>query len=356
LLPLLLILGACAQVLAQAWSPDGTQIAVPGRALRLLDPTGSAPPIQIADTAGAAYPTWSPDGKTLAYLTNSGRIVFLDMMTQARREVGDNSIAPAVWSPDSKKAALFHRTEEGTLSVTLHYRDGGDARVIPLPFPAQSLPPDSAPAWIAATDNLVLLIADGKQRDLYVIEQGVPARLTTTGDVLGFALSADGRRVRYARRSANARYILFSVYELTIQTRAVKKLPFPMTLAEVNPNPRQAPEAVLQVSLSPDLQYLAFVTQGGPEAGAQGTTLYVCDITGKNARPIGRGRPLASTSAAPPGATGWTFPALPPTFSPDSKQLAALRREGGRTTLSLLPVQSSGAEMRELFLPEVLNQ
>ena len=103
-------------VLAPALSPDGKQVAfVALNQLYLLDVGKSTPRALTHDTFYKQGPTWSPDGKWLAYVSDKEgieNIYLLDLKTgEERRPAPSKSaeIFPA-WSPDGKSMAFQNQT------------------------------------------------------------------------------------------------------------------------------------------------------------------------------------------------------------------------------------------------------
>lgn len=358
---------------AQSWSPDGRQIAVGGMPLLIMDAqsAGAAvlvmppargakvmpflPPLASAATpiaplpqaAMATAPVWTPDGRTLAYLGDGHALTLYDLVKQQAKVLDPAAIAPIVFSPDSSLFASVHKTESNNLQARIRYRNG-QTFLQPIALPFHSVPATYAPlAWLPNTTNVIIAGGDGGKNDLYLLDQGEVVRLTSTGDVLGYGVSGDGLRLRWVRRTPNTHYILLQVYEMNIDTRSLVKLPYPDSIKAVNPNPHNAPDAVLSVIFAPDLNRFAFVTQGGPQAGAGGTALWLSDIAGRNVVFVAKSGTGAAQGAANPVQSGTggnpavptpqakalPFPALPPAFSPDSRFLAALRDENGKRSL-----------------------
>ena len=350
---------------AQSWSPDGRQVAVGGAALLLADaqtlgalvspmlaraPASStaapltplvsaAMPIAPVPNVGAAYAlVWSRDGRILTYLNDGQQLTFYDLAKRQTRTLDANAVSPAAWSRDSSLFAVVHKNVAGNLQALIRYRNGQTfLPAIDLPF--HSTPSQYHPlSFLTNTTNVIVAGGDGGKNDLYLLDQGDVVRLTSTGDVLGFAVSEDGTRVRWVRASPNTRYILLQIYEMTIDTRTIRKFSYPDRLAAVNPNPRSAPDSVMSVVFTPDLNRFAFITRGGPQAGANGSALWISDIAGQDVHFVGKGAPASPSDAAPPSvtqSTGLTFPAFVPAFSPDSKSLAAVRAENGKRFLLL---------------------
>jgi WD40 repeat protein len=339
---------------AQEWSPDGKQIAVGGPSLTLLDATApttasaaptpaAAPPSPIPNIANAAFPVWSPDDKTIALLLNGKILTLLDVATQKQTTVDQNAVGAVGWAPDSKTFAYVAQDETGALLLHPAYRDGG-SQLPPIPLPCKTLATTCRPvAWVPHTDNMIVAGGDPGKIDLYLIDQGQVTQLTKTGDILSFVVAADGSRVLWARRSPNTHYILLSLHELKLDARTERKLPFPNTVPEVNPQPRRSVDAITSLVFAPDMIHFTFVTQGGPNVGADESQLWLSDITGKSAVPIGRGHarktPQAADAPPPPAdATGITLPAFLPTFSPDSAQLAFLDWTDNKRSLQIATV------------------
>ena len=348
---------------AQSWSPDGRQLAVGGPSLLLADaqasgavvpPTpapASAPaaltplvsaatPLAAVPNIGAAYsPVWSRDGGLLTYLADGQKLTFYDLAKRQTRTMDSNAVSPAAWSRDLGLFGVIHKNEAGNLQAHVRYRNGQTfLPAIDLPF--HSVPSLYCPLhFLTNSTNMIVAGGDGGKNDLYLIDQGDVVRLTSTGDVLGFAVSADGTRVRWIRASPNTRYILLQIYEMTIDTRTIRKFSYPDRLAAVNPNPRSAPDSVVSVVFTPDMNRFAFITRGGPQAGANGSALWISDLAGQDVHFVGKGAAVGTANASDPAPasatqrTGLTFPAFVPAFSPDSKSLAAVRAENGKRFL-----------------------
>jgi len=82
-------------------SPDGKRVLChQGNQLNLLDlGTGIAHPLR----ADLKWESWSPDGRWIAAISDTGRIVLIDATdTSRRRSLGSSGHGPVCWSPDSK--------------------------------------------------------------------------------------------------------------------------------------------------------------------------------------------------------------------------------------------------------------
>lgn len=104
---------------APIWSPKGDQIAwfsdegQEGYALHLIDQDGMSnhTTIDIGESKMAWEPTWSPDGKYLAFVDDDLRVRVIDMESEDIETVGLGGIniergnMGLTWSPDSKQLA-----------------------------------------------------------------------------------------------------------------------------------------------------------------------------------------------------------------------------------------------------------
>jgi len=111
---------------AVAWSPDGSQLALYSNALIVIAPVDGAAPVQLIGAYGtvsygslSGSPAWSPDGKHVAFVNDSGMDTELDVfvgdvsgsglsnvrkLTDAKFS-GAMYIQPA-WSPDGSRIAM----------------------------------------------------------------------------------------------------------------------------------------------------------------------------------------------------------------------------------------------------------
>lgn len=118
------------------WSPDGKQIAWfsddgSGYALMLADQDGLSDPerISMGISKMAWSPTWSPDGKWLAYVDDDVRIQVLNLETRKiiTADVGGNNIERGrmglTWSPDSKWLAYAKSASNNFRRVTVWHVD-----------------------------------------------------------------------------------------------------------------------------------------------------------------------------------------------------------------------------------------
>lgn len=326
----------CIHSKAQVWSPDARQLIIEGRPPLRIDFTSAsaavapvpAPFLHNQETASLF--SYSPDGKALAYRNAQGNLVLMDIANGASTTMESNLVAPVSWSPDSKLLAAVCKDSLGRLILHMDYREGG-YRIKPVVLPFHQLATSCQPVqWVPETDNVVIAGGDERRTDIWLVDVGIPSRLTQTGDVLAFAISPDGSRVIWLRRSPNTHYILFSLYELRIDARTLQKLDFPNRLPQVNPNPHDAVDSVTMATFSPDLTRIAFSTEKGKRPAVN--ALWVTDIKGSTVQRV---------AALAPDA--------PPAFSPDSKLLASVGLQKGAHILVLFDLVAN--QSRILALP-----
>lgn len=98
-----------------AWSPDGRTIAYLSDAggeeelWTISADGGSAKQITRGNTSRYSRPLWSPDGRRIAYLDKDGDLFVVDVATGARRKAGATKAwyqQDYAWSPDSRYLAF----------------------------------------------------------------------------------------------------------------------------------------------------------------------------------------------------------------------------------------------------------
>lgn len=169
-----------------AWSPDGRVIACVsdrsadrdwhygGGAIHLVDVATGEVQQFTPETERAAHPSWSPDGKEIAYVASQD----LDEASQSNFRV---------WIRSSDGADARCLTAD--LDVSVGHRPGG------------YLTP-SPPAWIGGTE-LLYLIGEGPSTQLYCLSKDDRTALTGgRGAVQTFSADRTGRRVAFLASDA----------------------------------------------------------------------------------------------------------------------------------------------------------
>lgn len=156
---------------APSWSPDGKQVAWfsdTGDGYRLLiagqDGMGTPRRIELGESKMAWEPTWSPDGKRLAFVDHVARLRVVDVasgrITTADVGAPNNrgSMSPA-WSPDSKWLAYTKSYANNFHRITAWNVETGKAEPLTDPM-ADAVSPafdkDGKHLWFLASTNLGL--------------------------------------------------------------------------------------------------------------------------------------------------------------------------------------------------------
>ncbi len=305
---------------APVWAPDGKKLAV-----TWPSPDGTSV-LRVVDAATGAWRTvpqsehveaaaWSPDGAWLLFSAPEGPLNLYDTARGHVRRIDKSGYRPLVWREDSARALVAN----GGRLVCLNMPDGAPAWEAALPSSGHVRHAE----WVQDTD----IVAVQLERDIWLYEGGEPVRVTTTGDVLGFVVRRRGTELLWARSGANPRYVLLTLYSMSIKHRSARRLGFAERVATVNPTPRHAPTAVYAVSFSPNGDRLAVQCVFEKGRNRETHRCYVMDAQGRSARMVWeRTRYVDPEEPA-------TLVATPPTFSPDGRRLAFLADTGRRVAL-----------------------
>ncbi len=146
---------------AGAWSPDGSQLAVPavvkGRpALLIVDANNGdrVREIELTQLHEVYNPAWSPDGHTIAFAANVGGLTDLftyDLQSNQLRRLTDDAyteLQPA-WSPDGRSIAFatdrftsaLNQLQLGRYRLAVISADGTGLRELPSPETGKSINP-----------------------------------------------------------------------------------------------------------------------------------------------------------------------------------------------------------------------
>jgi len=151
--------------------------------LKVADSDGHNPQIALRSAQPIMSPSWSPDGKRLAYVSFESKhpeVFIQDMNTSQRRSVsklpGING-APA-WSPDGKKLALT-LSHKGNPDIYVLDLASGKRRQL-----TRSFAIDTEPTWTPDGKQVAFTSDRGGRPQIYQVSAsgGRPKRLTFEGD------------------------------------------------------------------------------------------------------------------------------------------------------------------------------
>jgi Tol biopolymer transport system component len=247
------------------WSPDGTRLLFQAeRGLWLVPALGGSPELVVAapaDTATTHSPTWSPDGREVAWVARD--TVYAMALDEDRpRQLAAVTVAHSLaWSPDGRWIALVSGNSE-----FVYHRLGnlGPSALLLLPAQCapgtlctafQLVPPASlntSPAWLDA-GSLVFVSNRGGPRDLYAL------RVRSSGEVSGDPVPLSiGLEMHTVSAAADGRTLAFSVFR---QASNIWSLDIssgvPRRFADAT-RITSGQQTVEGLDLSPDGQWLAF--------------------------------------------------------------------------------------------------
>jgi len=288
------------------FSPDGKQISFSSVAgLNAIFAEGGVVR-PLGGGQGGTWSHWAPDGRSILFAVGvNGRstlkVYNADKNTSSA--IGADMDRPTAWREDGRKFAATHIKPDNHAEIIQYsLLDSG----ISLRTDVDVMPSGDQMVWLPSSDDVAYLGVDG---NIYTVEAGEAHKITTSYDVLGLALSADGKSLIWARHGPNLKYILFSVYSYDLQQRSAVRIPYAERFDTINPNTKIAPNTIEKVIFSSDANHaLVFVTVAdSKDANTTWNEVHLVKSDGTGGKLIARMKGNASPSAA---------------FSKDGKMLA----------------------------------
>lgn len=285
--------------LTPTWAPAGSFVAFwrnddvgagDESGIYVVGSDGGEPRRIVADR-GARWPSWSPNGRTIAYATETrrGSIQLIDLNGSPRRRLSGTLrgyLSHPKWSPDGRMIA-FHRginrrasgrwKWEGEIWVVRPSGSGLRRVAANVPFFAGTQPVPFA--WSPRSDQLVYSGVQDGIRDLWAVglDGRPPTRLLRSRAFdTAPVWSPDGTRIAFTGKETND---ATRIYVLTLAGRT-------LTVVGVGLRPRW----------HPDGQRLAFI------GSSDGVGLYVTTVgTGRVEKLFASNRGLGDPQWAPDG-------------------------------------------------------
>ena len=271
------------------FSPDGKSVAISTPRGIVIMPVEGGTRELIPESRDSQGPLWSPDSKQILLTRQDSaktNVYLYDTATRRKRRIGSDWTAPYAWREDGKRFAAVQKHENNSAEIVWYdLAEAGVAQAIPVsPEPAFML-------WLPDTDDLAFMGGVSDKVDVYLVEGGEVKRITRTGDVIGFALSASRKELLWVRRGKNLKYQLLSIYRYDLARRSVARMDFPTRIPLINPDPRRAPTGLLYAAFSPDKKRLSVITSHTEGAGRKQRAYSACfsmRINGSEARLVRR--------------------------------------------------------------------
>ncbi len=200
-----------------SWAPSGDLLAFGGGGIDIVDTSGNV--LRRLTEEDGSDPSWSPDGRFIAFRGRGGIwLVSADggparRVAPARSSRGRTATSQRIsWSPDSAYFAFVSSRRLGRRrwddQIHVVKRDGTGNRVV-----AGSRRNEEEPEWSPDGTRLVFSSARGGQRDVYVAS-AAGSNLVNVSKSRGYdaepAWSPDGRTIAFAsvRSGAKGLYIV----------------------------------------------------------------------------------------------------------------------------------------------------
>jgi TolB protein len=207
--------------------------------LIVADSDGYNPQVVARSKESLLSPSWSPDGKKIAYVSFEGgnsNIYVQDITTGSRQLVESHAkginAAPA-WSPDGSKLAVA-LSYVGNLEIfTLDLASRKETRL------THSLSIDTEPVWSPDGQSLYFTSDRSGRPQIYQIPAsgGTPQRISFQGqNNLDASVSYDGKQIAMVQGNGN-------VYRIVIMDRSLGDQVRPISPGPIDESPSFAPNA-----------------------------------------------------------------------------------------------------------------
>ncbi|MGH8113854.1 MAG: Tol-Pal system beta propeller repeat protein TolB [Rhodanobacteraceae bacterium] len=206
--------------------------------LVVADSDGYNPQTVVRSHEALLSPTWSPDGKELAYVSfesGDSAVYIQNIATGARRVV---SARPGIngaprFSPDGKKLALSLSFQGNPEIYVMDLATGALTRL------THNLAIDTEPSWTPDGQNIIFTSDRSGKPQLYEIPAagGTPQRVTFQGQWNGdVAVSYDGKKLAMVQGNGN-------VYRIAVMDRSLGGQEIFVSPGNLDESPSWAPNA-----------------------------------------------------------------------------------------------------------------
>ncbi len=211
-----------------AFSPDGARLAYTywrtglNNDIWILSKEGTDPYQLTTDPSNEDYPSWLPDGNTVAFLSSRrGHLTLWATAVQGGQEKlladAGTGIDAARVSPDGNWIAYNSRSGGTTTNIWVARMDGTDARPL-----TKDLELAGFPSWSPDSQYVAFEVKRGQHNHVAIVpRQGGPMKQLTFEETLDwpFSFSPDGDRIAFARYQ-NGYWNVFTVSRASGKTES----------------------------------------------------------------------------------------------------------------------------------------